>query len=301
MKTVAALLTLAVVALGQDCPESPCSPAAKKAAPGLSAKIAQLETRAAKGCKTSDAKLAALCKAAGAADAKDLQAKVAAFEKYAPCGCDMSQKKLAELNTILATQAKPSLVSARVPVLMAGVAKGDAQAKAILKQLCEVCGPPDCGKVGQCGKGERAKDCGQDCGDKLVASIQKLEASAAKGCATSATKLAKMEAVLASLPATSTRVAKVFASAQKGDVESQVLLKILCAECCPSNCGGEDCGQELIGRIEKLETSAAKGCATSAAKLAGVDAILSGPTKAKKPADCTGCLPEGCPSESTRQ
>jgi len=310
MRIVAALLTLAVVALGQDCrPDSPCSPAAKKAAPGLSAKIAELEARAAKGCKTSDTRLAALCKVAGATDAKDLKAKVAAYEKYAPCGCDMSKKKLAELNAVLAPQPKPSLVSTRVPVLLAAVANGDVQAKAMLMQLCEVCCPPGCGK-GECGKGQCGKgECGKGCGDKLVVRIQTLEASAAKGCSTSATKLAKLEAVLASLPVTSTRVAKVFASARKGDAKSQAMLKSLCAECCPPNCRddgcakecGEDCGEELIGRIQKLETSAAKGCSTSAAKLAGINAMLSGAAKAKKPADCTGCLPEGCPGESTKQ
>ena len=305
MRIVAALLTLAVVALGQDsCPSSSCTPAAKKAAPGLSAKIAEFETRAAKGCKTSEAKLAALGKAAGATDTKELRAKVAAYEKYAPSGCDMSQKKLAELNAILATQPGRPLASARLPLLLAGVRRGDAQAKAILKQLCEVCCPPDCGDD------ERAKECGKDFGDKLVVRIRALEASAAKGCPTSATKLAKLEAVLASLPATSTRVAKLLANAQEGDAKSRAILKSLCEVCCPPDCGDErdcakkcrkDCGDKLVVRIRTLEASAADGCSTSTAKLARIEAKLPGAAEAKKPADCSGCLPEGCPGEPTKQ
>jgi hypothetical protein len=309
MRTVAALLTFVVVAFGQDCPSSPCAPTAEKAAPDLSSKIAKLETRAAKGCKTSEARLTELCKAAGATDTKDLKAKVAAFEKYAPCGCDMSQKKLAELTAVLAPQPGKANVSARLPILLAVARNGDAQAKAILKQLCDECCPPDCCDD-ECGK-----DCGKDCGDQLTVQVQTLEASAAKGCSTSATKLAKAETALSALPATSTRVAKVLASARKGDTKAQAALKSLCAECCPpAECGqgecggkgecgkgsskkecGKECGDKLMARIQALETSVAKGCATSVTKLARVEAKLPAATKAEKPADCGGCLPEGCP------
>ncbi|MHC5049344.1 MAG: hypothetical protein ACYTGK_01905 [Planctomycetota bacterium] len=309
MRTVAALLTLVVVALGQECPSGPCAPAAEKAAPDLSAKIAQLEESAEKGCEKSEAKLTELCKAAGAADTKDLKAKVKAFEQYAPCGCDMSKKKLAELTAVLAPQPSKAVVSARLPILLAVVRNGDAQAKTILKQLCDQCCPPDCGDD---------RECGKDCGDKLVVMVQTLEASAAKGCATSATKLAKAETMLASLPSTSTRVAKVLAGARKDDPQTQALMMSLCEECCPQDCGkgecggkggcagkgertkdcGKDCDDKLIARIQKLEASMAKGCATSPTKLARVETKLGTVAKAKKPADCGsggGCLPEGCP------
>jgi hypothetical protein len=333
MRTVVALLTLAVVALGQDCGKSPCSgaKAAKKEAATLSARIDKLESCAAEGCKKSEAKLAALCKAAGAKDTKDLMAKVKAFEQYAPCGCDASKKKLAELNAVLTPQPRKAVVSGRLPVLMVDAKSGNAKAMAVMKQLCAECCPEDCGKD-DCGK-ERGKGCGDDCGkergDKLMARIRTIEASAANGCATSATTLAKLEAAMASLPTPSMRVARVLAGAQKGDTKSQALLKSLCEECCAHGCGkdcgkdcgkecgkdcgkdcgkecgkdcgeecGKDCGDKMVARIQALETSAVNGCTKSATKLARIAARLSGAAPAKKSSDCTGCRPEGgCPGQ----
>ncbi len=311
MRTVAALLTLVVVALGQDCPSSPCDTAAKKEASGLSAKIAKLEKSAANGCEKSEAKLTALCKAAGATDTKDLKAKVAAYEKYAPCGCDMSQKKLDELTAVLAAQPRQAVVSGRLPLVLALADNGDPRAKTVLKQLCDECCPQDCGKgqcgKGQCGKGAAKGECGQECGDELVARIQALETSAANGCTTSAAKLGKAQAALAALPTTSARVAKVLAVAQQGDTKAHALLMSLCEDCCPSDCGkgqcgkgakGEcdkACGDKLIARIQAMETSAAKGCATSVTKLVRVEAKLAGTATAKKPAGCGEC--RGCPGE----
>lgn len=303
MRTVAALLTLVVVALGQDCPNSPCDTATKKATPALSDQIAQLEKSAANGCEKSQAKLTALCKAAGATDTKDLKAKVAAFEKYAPCGCDMSRKKLAELTAVLAEKPRQGAVSARLPVLLAVARNGDAQAQAVLKQLCDDFCPQGCCED-DCGK-----ECEKDFGDKLIVQARALETSAANGSTTSAAKLAKAKAALASVPTTSARVAKVLAGAQQGDAKALTLLKSLCQECCPPECGpgackggakhdcDKECGDKLVARIRALETSAAKGCATSVTQLVRIETRLGATPKPKKSSDCGGCLPEGCPGQ----
>jgi len=317
MRIAAALLTMVVVALGQncqECPDTPCSKSAQKATSSLSGTIAKLEASAAKGCKTSEAKLSALSKAAGATDTKDLKTRVAAYEKYAPAGCDVSKQKLADLQAALApdADARP-LVSGRVSLLLATAAKGSTTSRDLLKKLCEECCPPDCsGNDAAKGCGDAAaKGCGKDFGAKLIGQIKTLEASAAQGSRESIAKLAKMEAVLATLPTASSRVAALIAGANKGDAKSKAILKGLCEECCAQGgCGddctkacGKDCGTDLIGRIRTLESSAAHGCEKSAAKLVRIDAKLPG-AGASKPAakkDRTGCLPEGCPGESTKQ
>jgi len=314
MRIAAALLTMVVVTFGQDCQECPSAPAkaAKKATPTLSARIAKLEARASKGCKTSASKLAALCKAAGATDTKDLKARVAAYEEYAPCGCDVSKKKLADLAALLAPDAEP-LVSGRVSLLLATAAQGDAKSKDLLKKLCDECCPPGCCDSPREGCGQ---DCGKDFGEKLNAAIKALEASAAEGSRESIAKLAKLESVLATLPTTSSRVATLVASVQKGDVKSKAVLMSLCEECCPSGCAGDcvkgdcakggctkgtcgkDCGAELIGRIKTLESSAARGCEKSAAKLVRIDAKLSGATTSRPAENKKGCGDcGGCPGQ----
>ena len=315
MRIAAALLTMVVVTLGQncqECPDSPCSKSEKKATSSLSGTIAKLEARAAKGCKTSEAKLTALSKAAGATDTADLKAKVAAYETYAPAGCDISKQKLADLQSVLAPAAKP-VVSGRVSLLLATASKGDAKSKDILMKLCAECCPPDCcGNDGAKGCGDdAAMGCGKEFGAKLIGQIKTLEASAAQGSRESIAKLSKLEAVLATLPTTSSRVATLVADANKGDVKSKAILKGLCEDCCPQGgCGdectkecGKACGTDLVGQIRKLEGSAARGCEKSATKLVRIETKLSGAVASKPAAkkDCTGCLPEGCPGGPTKQ
>jgi hypothetical protein len=308
MRIAAALLTMVVVALGQDCrdcPSAPCSKSAQKATSSLSGTIAKLEASAAKGCKTSEAKLTALTEAAGATDTADLKAKVAAYETYAPAGC--------------APASKP-VVSGRVSLLLATASKGDARSKDILMKLCAECCPPGCcgddapkgcgGGAKGCGNSS-AEGCGKEFGAKLIGQIKTLEASAAEGSRESIAKLAKLQAVLATLPTTSSRVAALVAGASKGDAKSKAILKGLCEECCPQGgCGdectkecGKACGTDLVGQIRKLEGSAARGCEKSAAKLVQIDAKLESAVVSKPAAkkDCTGCLPEGCPDGPTKQ
>jgi hypothetical protein len=323
MRIAVALLTVAVVALGQDCRECPSASggkAASKATPTLSARIAKLEANAAKGCQTSETKLAALCKAAGAKDLKELKTRVAAWEEYAPCGCDVSKKKLADLTALLAPEAKP-VVSGRVSVLLATAAQGDPKSRDLLNKLCDECCPQGCCE--ECGKdcGEDCgKDCGKECGDKLIGQIRTLEGAAANGCGKSAAKLSKMEAVLATLPAASSRVASLVAGAKQGDAGSKAVLTSLCEECCPdcsAGCGaekacgqgqgacdqgkracGQGCDTDLVARIKTLEASAANGCAKSAAKLVRIEAKLSGvpASKPMKKKSCGGCG-GGCPGQ----
>ena len=270
MKRAVCLLSLVAIVVGQD---APCCPSAKKAAATISDQIAKLESYAAKGCKTSEAKLAALCKAAGAKDASELKTKVAAYETHAPKGCEVSRKVLADLKLILA-KARPAL-SERVAKLVASSKNGCGKSEAALAGLFKAC------ETGCC--------------KKLIATIKTLEASMAKGSMESAAKLAKLEAALAPRPALNARVARLLVSAKQGDAKSKKMLASLCAECCPKDCcppENRDGCDGLVARIKTLETASAKGCETSAAKLAKVEAKLSvGKTAVPDQSckDCTDC------------
>ena len=106
MKKFLVLSLAAALAAGtasaQECPGKAgkeCGPAKEcdSKAATLTARIAELEQGAAKGCEKSQAKLDALVKAAGATDVAALKETVAACEKYAGMGCGQSKELLAKL------------------------------------------------------------------------------------------------------------------------------------------------------------------------------------------------------------
>jgi len=236
--------------------------------------VTKLEAGAKKGCAKSSIKLAKLEQAFNVKDVTTLKARLSAYEGYAGQGCDSSAKELARAKTVLDSDV---LLSERAVFYATCGEKGCKTSKAKLDLIVKECGLKD--------------------GKLIVAHLVKLETEAKSGSKESALILASIETKLAPprrAPALSVRVAKL-AETDKAAVAA------LLEECGTGRC------ESLVGKIEKLEASAAQGCKTSAAKLATLEAKLAVPAKIAAPAkpapkaeqapagceDCGTC-PSGC-------
>jgi hypothetical protein len=264
-----AVILAAGVGLAQECPgkaAKDCDSAKEcgSKVAGLAAKIDQLEQKAAKGCETSQAKLDALVKTAGAKDVAALKETVAACEKYAGMGCGQSKDLLAKLDGELDGSTK----AGRVPLSahVAQLVSSDGSCEELCAELGIVC-----------------EDCAVCDGKALVAKIEKIEACAAKGCKMSAKTLARLDARVRPAPL-SDRVAKLAECSECGCEVSKAALAGLTE-------GRESAA--VVADIRALEASAAKGDAKSAASLKAIEAKLP----AAKPvsldacdgSDCTDC------------
>lgn len=240
----------------------------------LSARVAQIEKAAAKGCETCGARMVALREIFGADTDESVSELIATYETSAKGGCGASTESLVKAeDTLKATACKPTPLSARVAAMVQSSQNGCEKSTQKLTAFHE--------------------SCGQSCDKTIIAKLQEIEASADKGCKKSAFKLAVLDARWAGKPdpkaPLSLRVAFMTEYAGKGCEVSGTTLKAMEGEF--DEAGRKD----LVASIETLETKAANGCQECVAKLAVLETKMPAAQTAKKAkGDCSG---EECGSD----
>ena len=252
---------------GDQCGDS-CEGACK-ADPNapLSMRVARIEKASTKGCETCGARMVALREIFGADSDESVSELIASYETSAKGGCAASCESLEKAEAHLKANAcKPAPLSDRVAAMVANSEKGCAKSGETLAAF--------------------QKSCGTDCNQTIIAKIQEIEASAAKGCKTSAYKLAVLDARFAGKPdpkaPLSLRVAMMTEYAGKGCEVSGKTLKAIEAEF------DAEQNKNLVATIETLEVKAAKGDDACVAKLAVLETKMPAAQTAKKAKSCDG-------------
>mgnify|MGYP003572187292 FL=1 len=252
----------------------------------LSARVAKIEKAAAKGCETCGARMVALRDIFGADSDESVSELIATYESSAKGGCEASSECITKAEARLkASACKTTPLSDRVAALVQNSQNG-------------------CEKSGQ-KLAAFHESCGISCDKTIIAKLQGLETSAAKGCRKSTFKLAVLDARLAGKPdpkaPLSLRVAFMTEYAGKGCEVSSTTLKAIEADF------DEAARKDLVAAIEVLETKAANGSQECVAKLAVIEAKLPAIQTAKKAkgscngeergSDCEDCDDKDCGSK----
>ncbi len=232
----------------EDCAD--CTDCGAKAT--LTARIADLEASAAKGCEKSAKMLATLCEACGAKDTAALKLAVAECEKGCAAGCEKSGATIAKLEKAMGTAPARLPLSAYVAKLSVGCEKGCEISK---KQMASL-----------------SSSCGTDCAATMASKIKRLEIAAFLGSATSAREIAALDKALGrepvAMPALSVRIRNLVSCKEMGCPLSGPIQAKLTE-------GRESaCCQALATDVVALETKAADGCEKCKGEIAALETKL---------------------------